>query len=273
MRPAGSRSITPNRSRRRRSGRASRRCCTSGAGASRAAARRREPQCSSSSARSHDGRLQEVLDRPDDLEPRQLVHAMGGAAPRLRADALGRQPRHRNRGDLPPLPSLRPPHRRLDGSSRPQEGDGRARLAQRARDPLDPARRAVRAPDRRADLRRHVHPVDDLHCVQRGRVRRRPEPRLDRRPRHRERPHPGDVLRGPGRRAAARRRASVGPAADLGDGRRLRLVRSLGAFAGADPRQLQRAARRGEGTDDDPARRSRRLALRPLPSRAAEHLR
>ena len=36
-------------------------------------------------------------------------------------------------------------HRRLDGSRRPQEGDDRARLAQRARHPLDPARRASSA--------------------------------------------------------------------------------------------------------------------------------
>ena len=78
---------------------------------------------------------------------------------------------------------------------------------------------------------RHVRPVDRVHRVQRGRVRGGAEPRLDRRPRDRERPDPGDVLGGAGRWPASGRRPDLVPAADLGDGVRCGLVRGLRVLA------------------------------------------
>ena len=84
--------------------------------------------CSRSCVRSRELRLQEVLGRPDDLEPRQLVHAVGRAAARLSTHPLCGESRGRDGGDLPPLPPVRPSDRSVDGSRRPQARDDRARL-------------------------------------------------------------------------------------------------------------------------------------------------
>ena len=157
--------------------------------------------------------------------------------------------------DLHSLPPVRAADRRLDGPRRPQEGDDRARLGERHRDPLDSARRAVRAPDGLVDLRRHVHPVDDLHRFQRGRVRSDPEPRFHRRSRDRQWSDPGDLLGSAGCGAAPRRRAPLGHAVDVGDVVRLRVVRRLRLVTCARSRELQRTDRRAEGADEDPARR------------------
>ena len=58
-----------------------------------------------------------------------------------------------------------------------------------------------------------------------------------------------------GRGAAPRRRAPLGHAVDVGDVVRLRVVRRLRPVTCARSRELQRTDRRGEGADEDPARR------------------